>query len=600
NEEMARDVSQRTLIRLAERAALVPRNASLAAWLHRITRDLAVDLIRAEDRRKRREAAALLNPSAAMDEMPEPAWSALTPFIDEAVAHLPAADRDLILLRFYQNQPHAVIARQLGLTEQAARKRSLRALEKIRVMLGKRGIATTASALWTLLPAHAATPVPAALMTTMLSGVHGVAPLPASALQTTFHAMNATRKSLVAGAAVLFLASFGYAVRPVVLSPPPLASRAPGHDPAAGLAGRPARSGRPAPATPEERLARLKEILAMPSLAERRREMIAFAGALPLAAFPEVDGDFAQLDPRQQDYSPELDLLLLTWTKIDGPGALRSFEAAGDAAPHPHAFIRALAVSDPGTALKWAGSDRERLDSVLPGIASMDLEEALRIVRTQPEDPRAELLSSICFETNRQPGILRRVLEDLPAGDARSNLIARTAGTFSLSDPVYVFDRLLDDPAALARSRAASMIDRLAKVDMAAASAAVNRFPAGPMRQEALTGLMRYVMETQPEKGEDLLRQHPGAASPDSVSCLMFRQLGRDPDAAFAKLQLLPDEEMRHRTLQGVLSIWLRSNLKDQARAWVDSHEIPADIRSQLPGQDEPADENTTIWIPAK
>lgn len=156
NEELARDVSQETFIRLAGRADGIPASVPLAAWLHRTTRSLAANLVRAEVRRKHREKASVdeVGSSAACG------WSDLAPVIDSLVNQLPATDRHLILLRFYEGHSHATVATRIGLTEDATRQRSVRALAKLRDLLSRRGITTTASALGAMLPSHAVGAVP--------------------------------------------------------------------------------------------------------------------------------------------------------------------------------------------------------------------------------------------------------------------------------------------------------------------------------------------------------------------------------------------------------------------------------------------------------
>ena len=44
NADLAADMAQATFIRLAERAATLPADLSLAAWLHRTVRSLALSL----------------------------------------------------------------------------------------------------------------------------------------------------------------------------------------------------------------------------------------------------------------------------------------------------------------------------------------------------------------------------------------------------------------------------------------------------------------------------------------------------------------------------------------------------------------------------
>ena len=117
-----------------------------------------------------------------MNTESSPAWSELAPVIDSLINRLPAVDRELLLLRFYKNEPHASVARQLGLSEAAAKKRATRALEKLRALLGKQGIATSSAVLATLLPANAATPVPSSYVLAVSAAAKGATPLAASGL----------------------------------------------------------------------------------------------------------------------------------------------------------------------------------------------------------------------------------------------------------------------------------------------------------------------------------------------------------------------------------------------------------------------------------
>lgn len=202
NDELARDAAQAVFVKLARDAAKVPRGISLAAWLHRTCRCMAIDLVRSEDRRRKREQLA--HRSALMNPPPEPAWERLAPLIDEAVDSLPAADRELVLAKYYRNESFAGIAARLGWTEANARKRASRSLEKIRHLLARRGFTTTAATLATVLPAHAIAPAPASLAGAVVAATAEISPAPALGLQ---FAMTTAQKSTVAVAALALLAS---------------------------------------------------------------------------------------------------------------------------------------------------------------------------------------------------------------------------------------------------------------------------------------------------------------------------------------------------------------------------------------------------------
>jgi RNA polymerase sigma factor (sigma-70 family) len=202
NDELARDAAQAAFVKLARDAAKVPRSLSLAAWLHRTTRCAAVDLVRTEDRRRKRERLA--HHEMAMNAAPEPEWERLAPVIDEAVDSLPAADRELVLAKYYGNESFATIASRLGWTEANARKRASRSLDKLRRVLARRGLGTTAAALATALPAHAVSPAPASLVGSVWIAAAETAP--ASSLGFSL-AMTTAQKSTAAAAALALIAS---------------------------------------------------------------------------------------------------------------------------------------------------------------------------------------------------------------------------------------------------------------------------------------------------------------------------------------------------------------------------------------------------------
>src|SRR5204862_4853718 len=85
---------------------------------------------------------------------PEMDWQQLRPVLDQVMHQLSASDREAILMRYFENRQLGDIGQRLGLSEDAARKRVDRALEKLRGFLSKQGITATA-ALATALSANA-------------------------------------------------------------------------------------------------------------------------------------------------------------------------------------------------------------------------------------------------------------------------------------------------------------------------------------------------------------------------------------------------------------------------------------------------------------
>jgi hypothetical protein len=90
-------------------------------------------------------------------------WDSVAPYLDDAVSQLDEADRDLMMLRFFQRKTAREIGEQLGLSEEAAQKRVTRALERLRGVLSKRGLTVSGAMLAGAISTQAVQAAPAAL-----------------------------------------------------------------------------------------------------------------------------------------------------------------------------------------------------------------------------------------------------------------------------------------------------------------------------------------------------------------------------------------------------------------------------------------------------
>lgn len=208
-EHRAQDVAQSVFVDLARNAAALARRQEILGWLYTSTHYAAAKLKRTEQRRAQREQEA-----HAMHELdspsPAPDWDRLRPVLDDALLALPEADRAVILLRFFQQRRFADLGRQLGLSENTARMRLERALEKLRAALGQRGITSTAAGLGLALASQPAVALPASLAATVAGAALAGAGGGTIAAATFFTNIMNTKTTLTAAAAALALGFGAY------------------------------------------------------------------------------------------------------------------------------------------------------------------------------------------------------------------------------------------------------------------------------------------------------------------------------------------------------------------------------------------------------
>jgi RNA polymerase sigma factor (sigma-70 family) len=160
---LAGDVTQSVFTDLARKAPALAGHTVVPAWLFTSARYAAAQVMRTERRRQLREQGAHTMHELRGDESFPADWDRLRPVLDDALDQLDAREREAVLLRFYEGRPFAEVGAALRLTDDAARMRVDRALEKLRGLLAKRGVTSTAAALATVLANQAVSAAPAGL-----------------------------------------------------------------------------------------------------------------------------------------------------------------------------------------------------------------------------------------------------------------------------------------------------------------------------------------------------------------------------------------------------------------------------------------------------
>lgn len=196
--DLACDVAQNVFTSLARGAwtlaGKLNPDASLAGWLCRCTRNLALNLRRDDFRRQSRERQAMNDLLATSEAAPD--WGRLRPLLDEAMSELSDPDHDALVLRYFQNQDLRAVGIALGISDDAAQKRVSRAVERLRELFAKRGVSVGEAGLVAVISANAVQAAPAGLALTISGGV-AVAGTAAATTTAQIVAMTTLQKVLI-------------------------------------------------------------------------------------------------------------------------------------------------------------------------------------------------------------------------------------------------------------------------------------------------------------------------------------------------------------------------------------------------------------------
>ncbi len=201
NRQLAEEATQNVLIALSSKSRkFSAQDSNLTAWLHTSTKFEIAKLQRREIRIKKREqvyATENMNTSTQDDDE---TFRRLIPMLDQAIDQLRAPDREVIVRRYLEGQDFRNIGVALGISEDAAQKRTSRAFDVLNQYFKRKvGVSVSATAMAAGISQHCAKAAPAACLqftaTTASTGLISIL--------TTITTMGIAKVSAIAASVVV-------------------------------------------------------------------------------------------------------------------------------------------------------------------------------------------------------------------------------------------------------------------------------------------------------------------------------------------------------------------------------------------------------------
>ncbi len=206
NVPLAEDITQEVFTECARRAAKLSSHPAIAGWFYTCVRQMAANIRRSEQRRQRREQEAFTMNELQKTNEVDQLWRQIRPVLDDAMHDLSQEDRAAVVLRFFEGLSLREVGASLGLSENAARMRVERSLEKLHALLSRRGIHSTAATLALVLVAGTVLSTSSSFAASIATSAMTTAPGGAVSLATFLTA--AKGKIAIAGTAAVLASAF--------------------------------------------------------------------------------------------------------------------------------------------------------------------------------------------------------------------------------------------------------------------------------------------------------------------------------------------------------------------------------------------------------
>jgi RNA polymerase sigma factor (sigma-70 family) len=165
---LAEDVTQAVFVVLAKKINRIEKSTA-AGWLVNAARLASREALRSKIRREKHEIEAARIRRQMGTTVEEPPAEEMLPLLDDALSRLREADRAAVVMRFLQGRSFAEIGQAMDCNEEAARKRVVRAVDKLRGIFMREGLMPSAGGLMLALATQQAPPAPTHILSSATS-----------------------------------------------------------------------------------------------------------------------------------------------------------------------------------------------------------------------------------------------------------------------------------------------------------------------------------------------------------------------------------------------------------------------------------------------
>ena len=175
NADLAGEITQAVFIILARKTGSLGPKTILSGWLCRTARYASANALTIQRRRQRREQEVFMQSQvdqlqddlSRRSEAEVEIWAQIAPLLDGALEQLGQKDHNAVVLRFFEGRNFKEVGAALGASEDAAKMRVNRALEKLHRYFSKRGISSTTAIIAGAVSANSVQAAPVALAKTV-------------------------------------------------------------------------------------------------------------------------------------------------------------------------------------------------------------------------------------------------------------------------------------------------------------------------------------------------------------------------------------------------------------------------------------------------